>query len=85
MLRGGQIQDAKRQQVDRVRAKTGFLNKVFELRRALKRNHTPKCKENSHPDQPASLHPRSQTLVCSFNSIVPAIGVKFDLALSVRI
>jgi hypothetical protein len=71
MLRGGQNQNAKRQQVERVRAKTGFLNKVFELRRASKSNRTPTFKENSHPDEPASAAPaKSNTQMLSIVRIV---------------
>ena len=54
MLRGGQNQNAKRQHVERVRAKSGFLNNVFKLRRASKDRHTTTNEENSHPDRAAS-------------------------------
>ena len=40
MLRGGQNQNTKRQQVERVSAKPGFLNKVFELWRDQSRLRT---------------------------------------------
>ncbi len=66
MLRGGQNQNTKRQPVERVRANSGFLNKVFELRRDPKSHHMRTFKENSHPDQTHSAAPaKSNTQMLS--------------------
>jgi hypothetical protein len=54
MLRGGQNQNAKRQQVERVRAKTGFLNKAFEPRRDQSRLRT---KESGQRKPEGDLNP----------------------------
>ncbi len=57
MLRGGQNQNTKRQPVERVRSNSGFLNKVFELRRDPKSHPMRTFKENSRLDQTHSAAP----------------------------
>ena len=66
MLRGAQNQNAKRQPVEHVRANSGVLDKVFEIRRDPKSHHMRTFKENSRPDQTHSAAPaKSNTQLLS--------------------
>ncbi len=62
MLRGGQNHNTKRQPVERVRANSGFLNKVFELRRNPRSHQTQTFQENSRLDQTHSAAPAKSNI-----------------------